>query len=77
MLAMVAFCVSIFFLNLTYSLYLPALAGISVAVYYAAQEEFRLRSLGPSLERGVEDPNWMSAHGRFAGSQIRHTSDAG
>jgi len=48
MLAMVGFCVCIAFLNFTYFFYLPAMAGISVAVYNAAQEEFRLRSVDPS-----------------------------
>jgi O-antigen ligase len=68
MLAMVGFCVSIAFLNFTYFFYLPAMAGISVAVYHAAQEEFRLRSVEPSGARIVETPNWMPASG--AGRQI-------
>jgi O-antigen ligase len=77
MLAMVGFYVCVAFLNFTYFFYFPAIAGISVAVYYAAQQEFRLRGVEPSGAWIVENPNWMPANGAFTGRQITYESAAG
>lgn len=41
MLSMVSFCTAIFFLNFAYFFYLPAMAGMAVAVSCAAEDEFR------------------------------------
>jgi O-antigen ligase len=44
MLAMVAFCTAIFFLNFAYFFYLPALAGLAIALERAARAEFSSRA---------------------------------
>jgi O-Antigen ligase len=44
MLSMTGFCTAIVFLSLAYSLYLPVLSGLAVAIARAAPEEFRERS---------------------------------
>jgi hypothetical protein len=44
MLSMTGFCAAIVFLSLAYSVYLPVLSGLAVAVARAAPEEFRARS---------------------------------
>jgi O-antigen ligase len=45
LLGMVGFCTAMFFVNFTYFYYLPALAGLAIAVSHAAQAEFRSRSV--------------------------------
>ena len=45
MLGMVGFCTAMFFVNFTYFYYLPALAGLTIAVSHASQAEFRFRSV--------------------------------
>jgi len=43
MLAMVGFCIAIFFLNFAYFYYLPTMGGLAVAVRRAAKQEFQTR----------------------------------
>jgi len=53
MLGMICFCVAIFFLNFAYSWYLPALAGLAIALSRAAGREFdRKNSAVPQLVAG-------------------------
>jgi hypothetical protein len=54
MLAMVAFCTAIFFLSFAYFFYLPALAGLAIALDRTALAEFssRVQDLGP------QQPPW-------------------
>jgi O-antigen ligase len=44
MLAMVAFCTAIFFLSFAYFFYLPALAGLAIALDRTARAEFTSRA---------------------------------
>ena len=60
-LGMVGFCTAIFFVNFTYLYYLPALAGLSVAVFHAAQAEFRSRSSVSPAPQTVY-PVWHALH---------------
>jgi hypothetical protein len=43
-LALVAFCTAIAFVNFAYFFYLPAMAGLAIAMSKAAQIEFHSRS---------------------------------
>ena len=55
MLAMVAFCAAIFFLNFAYFFYLPALAGLAIALDRTARQEFSSRA-ARALE--PQQPSW-------------------
>jgi hypothetical protein len=55
MLAMVAFCTAIFFLSFAYFFYLPALAGLAIAVDRTARAEFISRAVPASVP---QQPPW-------------------
>ena len=55
MLAMVAFCTAIFFLSFAYFFYLPALAGLGIALDRTARAEFSSRA-ARALE--PQQPSW-------------------
>jgi O-antigen ligase len=56
MLGMVVFCVAIAFLNFGYFFYLPALAGLSIAMAAAAREEMQSRASDAQLGARVLVP---------------------
>jgi O-antigen ligase len=54
LLAMISFSAVIFFLNFAYFFYLPAMAGLAIAVSRAADEEFKKAALAGSAPAAVQ-----------------------
>jgi O-antigen ligase len=62
MLAMVAFCTAIFFLSFAYYFYLPALAGLAIALDRTARAEFVSRA---ALVVEPQQPPWAAPPSGF------------
>jgi O-antigen ligase len=72
MLAMTAFCTAIFFLNFAYFFYLPAMAGLAIALDRTAQAEFSSRA-PQALES--QQPPWGGPHRGFHAGAGRISPD--
>jgi O-antigen ligase len=53
MVSLAGYCVASFFLTLGYRFYMPALTGLAIALYRAAQQKWESETVGPSSGRAA------------------------